>query len=731
MALTCVVCRGEDFDETEEGFYVCQVCGTQSQDVVREVADEELQFNTAGAGITGSARRVRTPKRRSDTPGADPRGGTHGGTPAGPGSRVAARFRNADASEDASPESRAALDRVVAYCDGVQRLLRTQCDALVETMGFPEAIRAETRAVWLAYLDGSRILETDFADPEAFVEDAAENSERDERGTRAESIVRAEKNTDASPPSSSTSGDESASTESRSRSEKTDDEDRPGGAPERAARKLSREKKKSTFRAFVTRRFPVRCTLAAVYLACLRLRLPVHCGDITRWAADGRLPFLAESARVANGVAAREPEPSADSRRLNTHGSRLADVAARTVAARFAAPLASALVARGVPRTHLVAAFAARMAHVAERSPAGSRVAFPPTNAAAFVERFVGALRLGGAFREQAMRALCLYQAPGLRHARVSRAGAAVPTSSSDPNEGGERRTNPEPARVGGAPAPPHAHAAAIVVAAMKAAYDLSVGAEGAGSSGGESGSTGPEAFDEASRRWFLAVVARAESTTRDGVRPIDLASSRRTTTGRLARSPARADAFLAFCRDEVFGGRSVPPPRDRVVANLWRAYETSREEGEEEEDTAGTETETETETETAPNSKTRGDVFAPPPFRARAGPAAALLSSRGGKNGAARGSGDAYWRGPPVLADAPRAYRAVVETVAALACVAPGALHACVLDVDAALEARERHLRGEAEARKKEEETNARARGVARRGDGKAKPGREKRRRE
>ena len=223
MALTCVVCRGEDFDETEEGFYVCQLCGTQSQDVVREVEDEELQFNTAGAGITRGARRVRTPSHRGDArgtaPGADPQDGTYGATPAGPGSFVAARQRvsaYADASEDASPESRAALERVVAYCDGVQRLLRTQCDALVETMGFPEAIRAETRAVWLAYLDGSRILETDFADPEAFVEDAAENSERDERGTRAESIVRAEKNTDASPPSSSTSGDESASTESRS-----------------------------------------------------------------------------------------------------------------------------------------------------------------------------------------------------------------------------------------------------------------------------------------------------------------------------------------------------------------------------------------------------------------------------------------------------------------------------------------------------------------------------------
>ena len=233
MALTCVVCRGEDFDETEEGFYVCQLCGTQSQDVVREVEDEELRFNTAGAGITGSARRVRTPKRRSDTPGADPRGGTHGGTPAGPGSRVAARFRNADASEDASPESRAALDRVVAYCDGVQRLLRTQCDALVETMGFPEAIRAETRAVWLAYLDGSRILETDFADPDAFLEDAAAADAKTEPRASIREGSEGSDEGSAATTSTSTTGDTTSGG--------SDDDDDDGTAPP-SARPSRKEK---------------------------------------------------------------------------------------------------------------------------------------------------------------------------------------------------------------------------------------------------------------------------------------------------------------------------------------------------------------------------------------------------------------------------------------------------------------------------------------------------------
>ena len=70
---------------------------------------------------------------------------------------------------------------------------------------------------------------------------------------------------------------------------------------------------------------------------------------------------------------------------------------------------------------------------------------------------------------------------------------------------------------------------------------------------------------------------------------------------------------------------------------------------------------------------------------------------------------------------------------MAELACVAPETLHACVLDVDAALEARERGLRREAKAREQAREKareKARKR-VERDGDWtqKAKPGRERRR--
>ena len=687
MALTCVVCRGEDFDETEEGFYVCHLCGTQSQDVVREVEDEELQFNTAGAGIARGARRVRTPGRRGDAlgaaRGAGPRDGTYGATPAGPGSREDAQRRVSATSE----ESRAALGRVVAYCDGLQRLLQAQCDALVQTMGFPESIRLETRKVWLAYLDGSKILETDFADPNAFLENDAAAAERTARSSRAR------------PPDAGTDASASASASS---SEEDDDDGTDDDAEElrrsfgvvsdarrdlrRRARR--RNEKRVTFRAFVTRRFPVKCTLSLVYLACLRLRLPVHCGDVTLWAADGRLPYLAESARVADAVAARERTPAEEvtKNKNGGNGAGAVDVAARVVAARFAAPLAAALVARSVPKTHLVAAFAARVARVSESGSFESALRFPPTNAAAFVSRFAGALGLGAAFAEQAMRALCLYQAPGLRHARVSRAGAAMqtPASAEERRREDDAETKKKNTREGGVPAPPHAHAAATVVAALKATHDLlAVRLDGTG--GGET----VETFDETSRLWRLAVLARdrGEPFQKHASDALPLAT--------------RADAFFAFCRDHVFGGRSVPPPRDRVVASLWRAYKEG--------DDMRQERRLSTEfSPTATRTMRRGDEnvgdvgddesrAAPPPFSAkRLGDA----KPKRKRNADATRIRDSYWRGPSVLAEAPRSYRAVVETVAAIACVAPEALHACVLDVDAALEARERGLREEKKAR-------------------------------
>ena len=50
--VACVACGSETFEETDAGFYVCARCGTQSQDVRKDVDDEDaaLSMGLVGRG---------------------------------------------------------------------------------------------------------------------------------------------------------------------------------------------------------------------------------------------------------------------------------------------------------------------------------------------------------------------------------------------------------------------------------------------------------------------------------------------------------------------------------------------------------------------------------------------------------------------------------------------------------------------------------------------------------
>ena len=63
QGIACVVCGSETFEETDDGFYVCRRCGTQSQDVRKEVHDEDAALNMGLVGRGARSRRVRDPER--------------------------------------------------------------------------------------------------------------------------------------------------------------------------------------------------------------------------------------------------------------------------------------------------------------------------------------------------------------------------------------------------------------------------------------------------------------------------------------------------------------------------------------------------------------------------------------------------------------------------------------------------------------------------------------------
>jgi len=688
MVLTCVVCRGADFDETEEGFYVCHLCGTQSQDVVREVEDEELQFNTAGAGKTRGARRVQTPSRRGD---ASPAPATHGSLAGPSGSPFDAIGFSEENEKTSSLDAQIALDRVVAYCDGVQSLLRKQCEWLVHERKFPEEITGVVRRLWLAYLDGVGVLETDFDDPNAF-------------RVSSEAEADSEDSEESASSSSSSASDESG--EDTSRDADADEAQRNAlrvrkRRLEARERERSKKKRRMTFRRFVARRLPVRMTLSLCYLACLVLRAPVHCGDVVRWALAGDLPFLAESFRIAKKVAETEP-PAAAAAAGTVNGTGTATLSRKKkfeterekiLRERFSAPLATALVARSVPATHLVASFATRIAWFAERNvsvsssfPRAVAWRFPPTNASAFIARFCGELPFAATsvrkeLAKRALRCLALYQSRALQFVGTTRAGLAggfdPDHPAAEPRPGALPKNKRRTRRLG-VPAPPHAHAAALVVAAAKTLFDLA----------------------RAAPQTFQATTSRCET---------------------LRGFQENADAFLGYCRDHALGGKTVGAPLDRVVANLWRAYALRTNSDE------FSETRTEPETEEMEGEVTRfpearflfEDGFRTGDPNEVPSPLKKKMEKEKETQTRARHE---YWVGPPSLDDLPEAYIALVTTLASSCCVAPEALHACVRDVDAALEARESGLR--AEAKKLRAETVAR-RDAERSAAGKKRPGR------
>jgi hypothetical protein len=177
MVLTCVTCRSESFDETETGFFVCVRCGTQSQDVVREVEDEEMAFNSlAGRGARG--RRIgagATPgggdARDATNAPLPPRGAVGGAWNLSSAAATTATKHAARAAAAAAAARNTAdvYEQVVAYCEGIQRLIHAQCVTLATDFGCPPELPEVAKAIWFPYLRATGLLDIDFNDPDAYL----------------------------------------------------------------------------------------------------------------------------------------------------------------------------------------------------------------------------------------------------------------------------------------------------------------------------------------------------------------------------------------------------------------------------------------------------------------------------------------------------------------------------------------------------------------------------------
>ena len=650
--LTCAVCRGATFDETEEGFYVCLRCGTQSQDVVRETQDEELAFNTAGA--RGSQRRrVSAPAadarlrilRGDDAASPFPRGGTSG----------------VSSDVPPPPDSRAPLEHAAAYCDAVQRLLRAQCDALERLAACPRGVVADAaRRVWFAYLDETRLLR------------------------RLEEKPNPKPNPNPNPKKSKPTtapGGLGGFEDDDEEEERVDVLGEGGGG----------------LRAYLLARVPPRVAVSVAYLAALYARAPVHPGDFESWVAEGALPY-----RSAHAVTTHDGEDDPkDDRTAFEDDAKKNRIRFSSASRSFASnALLENSTATRLPSAYQIASGAIHVAR-ATRSALG---AFPPANGAALIRRFVRELRLGRDVEAAALRALAMHAPPGLRLVESSYETVAEATDEDEGGGEGGKNTRPPPSSgrrrrrkkraAYGSAAPPHAHALGVVVSALKLLRGLTMttrsdekGArshEGGARRSSEAAATVPGGVASEENgpwaRWargVFAADARPPFWDLAGEGEGEGGGPRRGFAARGNRS--EADAVL---RRLGANARSAPPgPLDAHAKALWRAYEEETEEIDEEIVGAVEEAEAEAENASAPPLRSRA-LLAAPSARSPEGPPEGTLQVA-----------------PVRFASAAGEYRIVVEACAALARVAPEALHECVRDADLALERWEEMLEEEGRA--------------------------------
>ena len=173
QGIACVVCGSETFEETDDGFYVCRRCGTQSQDVRKEVHDEDAALNMGLVGRGARSRRVRDPERVRL--GADGRVVQRPGD--GPPPKTAEEI-----AKERRAEGDAITARVRAYEEGLRDIMNAICDALVHAHGVDPEVREHAANIWRGYVTHTGILTKDFGNPSTFTNPRRSFGKRAGRG---------------------------------------------------------------------------------------------------------------------------------------------------------------------------------------------------------------------------------------------------------------------------------------------------------------------------------------------------------------------------------------------------------------------------------------------------------------------------------------------------------------------------------------------------------------------
>ena len=379
---------------------MCARCGTQSQDVRKDVDDEDAALSMGLVGRGARSRRVRDPARARL--GADGRVIQRGGSSEDRGRRRAGearggrRHRRARARVRGGPAShrrsgvRDARARPRRGPDDpgdrrerlarVRRRLRHPRKGLRRSGDVRQPGEAIREAGWTrAHVDQRRTGRDGDDDREGAggVFDDSERRSRRRRRRRRRRRERGLRPTESSP-SSSEDDDDDKDEDDRETQTTTK---RPA-RPNRSRDVEATPGKPLTLRRLVSRHLPRRLPLAVAYLACVLRRQPLHPADFTRWALEGDVPYVARAADVAKDLRALGADPE---------------------------PWPNALTApRAAPLPDKIAACAHDVASTLN-------VELPPCNALGLCARFASELGLHGDVADAAVRLLAAHESDGLR----------------------------------------------------------------------------------------------------------------------------------------------------------------------------------------------------------------------------------------------------------------------------------------------------------------------------
>eukprot|EP00899_Mesostigma_viride_P009364 jgi/Mesvir1/18429/Mv14296-RA.1 len=284
--LLCAVCLSDKLKKGDFGYLICSDCGTQSQDFVEELEEDEGPVTTHGAG---SAIKPKGPTRKK-------------------------------VREEKPVEEDPALHTLATnYAKAMQDMLQAICAALVTRFNCHPSLMGVVGQIWLELVHRSRILSEDLY--VAYWETAAKASEMnkdifvkpgakwgklddfledlEEIENLEEEAEMEEEDEDEGSGNSEDDDDDGGVMCGKKDKEKEGEEDEDeededeedvDAEPFFTATEVTSKHRATA--AVLSKHLPLVFLLVLPYMGCLWLKESILASDLARWALEGRLPYL-------------------------------------------------------------------------------------------------------------------------------------------------------------------------------------------------------------------------------------------------------------------------------------------------------------------------------------------------------------------------------------------------------------------------------------------------------